>query len=150
MLCAPIDTGGCISITDPVPGGSDDKEYACNEGDLGSIPGLGRSPGGRYGNPLQSSRLENPHGQRSLAGYSLWGCKESDMTGWLSTAQLVGLVYASWKFPGILWQLSHLSSSALHNAAWLYQAWWSKFSEKWYFLWWFLMALFPVSLPVSV
>ena len=33
-----------------------------------------------HGNPLQYSYLENPHGQRSLAGYSPWGCKESDMT----------------------------------------------------------------------
>ena len=54
---------------------------------LGSIPGLGRCPGGRHGNPLQYSCLENPHGQRSLAGYSPWCCKESDMTEWLSTAQ---------------------------------------------------------------
>ena len=35
--------------------GSDSKESACNEGDLGSIPGLGRSPGGGLGNPLQHS-----------------------------------------------------------------------------------------------
>ena len=49
------------------PGGSDHKESA-NEGDLGSIPGLGRSPGGGHGNPLQCSYPENPHGQRSLAG----------------------------------------------------------------------------------
>ena len=51
------------------PGGSDSKESACNVGDLGSIPGLGRSPGGGHGNPLQYSCLENPHGQKSLAGY---------------------------------------------------------------------------------
>ena len=62
------------------------KESACNVGDLGSIPGLGRSPGGGHGNPLQYSSLENPHGQRSLAGYSPWGCKELDTTEWLSTA----------------------------------------------------------------
>ena len=37
--------------------------------DVGSIPGLGRSPGGGHGNPLQYSYLENLHGQRSLAGY---------------------------------------------------------------------------------
>ena len=49
---------------------------------LASIPGLGRSPGGEHGNPLQYSCLENPQGQRSLSGYSLWGCKESDTT-WL-------------------------------------------------------------------
>ena len=60
------------------PGGSDDKESACNEGDLDSIPGLERSPGEGKGYPLQYSCLENPHGQRSLAGS--WGRKESDMT----------------------------------------------------------------------
>ena len=37
--------------------------------DMDLIPGLGRSPGGGNGNPLQYSCLENPHGQRSLAGY---------------------------------------------------------------------------------
>ena len=44
------------------------------------IPGLGRSPGGRNGNPLQFSCLENPNGQSSLAGSSTWGSKESEMT----------------------------------------------------------------------
>ena len=62
------------------PGGSDGKESTCNARDLGSIPGLGRSPGGGHGNPLQCFCLENPHGQRNLAGYSLRGCKESDTT----------------------------------------------------------------------
>ena len=42
------------------PGGSDGKESACNAGDLGLIPGLGKSPGGGHGNPLQYSCLENP------------------------------------------------------------------------------------------
>ena len=42
------------------PGGSDGKEFACNAGDLGLIPGWGRSPGGGHGNPLQYSCLENP------------------------------------------------------------------------------------------
>ena len=41
------------------PGGSDDKELACNAGDLGSIPRLGRSPGEGNGNPLQYSYLES-------------------------------------------------------------------------------------------
>ena len=62
------------------PGGSDGKESACNVGHSGSIPGSGRSPGGGHGNPLQYSCLENPHGQRSLAGYSPWSPKESDTT----------------------------------------------------------------------
>ena len=42
------------------PGGSDSTESTCNAGDLGLIPGLGRSPGGGNGNPLQYSFLENP------------------------------------------------------------------------------------------
>ena len=41
------------------PGGSDGKDSMCNVGDLVSIPGLGRSPGGGHGNPLQYSCLEN-------------------------------------------------------------------------------------------
>ena len=61
--------------------------FAYNAGDLGLIPGVGRPPGGGHGNPLQCSRLENPHGPRNLAGYSPWGCKESDTTERLSTAQ---------------------------------------------------------------
>ena len=68
------------------PGGSDSKELACNVGDLGSLTGLGRSPGGGHGNPLQYSCVENPHGQRSLMGYSPWNCKESHTTEQLSTA----------------------------------------------------------------
>ena len=55
------------------PGSSGDKEPACSAGDLGSIPGSGRSHGGRHGNPLQHSCLENPHGQKNLAGYSPQG-----------------------------------------------------------------------------
>ena len=69
------------------PGGSDSKESACNAGDLGSVPGWGRSPGGGHSNPLQYSCLENPHGQRSLGSYSPWSCKESDTAKRLSTAE---------------------------------------------------------------
>ena len=68
------------------PGGSAGKESACNVGDLGSIPGLRRSPGGGHGNPLQYSCLENAHGQRSLVSCSPWGRKESDTTEKLSIA----------------------------------------------------------------
>ena len=42
------------------PGGSDSKDSACSVGDLGSVPGLGRSPGEGNGNSLQYSGLENP------------------------------------------------------------------------------------------
>ena len=52
---------------------------------VGSIPGLGRVPEWGHGSPLQYSCLENPHGQRSLVGNSLWDHKELDTTKWLST-----------------------------------------------------------------
>ena len=50
--------------------------------------GLGRSSGEGNGSPLQYSCLENPHGQRNLAGYSLWGLKELNMTEWLTHTHL--------------------------------------------------------------
>ena len=62
------------------PGGSGVKNLPVNVGDAGSIPGSGRSPGEGNGNGLQYSCLGKSHGQRSLVGYSPWGCKESDMT----------------------------------------------------------------------
>ena len=71
------------------PGGSDGKEPTCNAGDLGSIPRLGRSPGEGHGNPLQYSCLENPHGQRSLEGYSPWCPKEPDTTEQISKHTIV-------------------------------------------------------------
>ena len=58
------------------PCSSAGKESACNVGDLGSIPGLGRSPGEGKGYPLQYSGLENSMD----CMYSPWGRKESDMT----------------------------------------------------------------------
>ena len=67
------------------PGGSDGKEFACNVGDLGSIPGLRRSPREGNGNPLQYSCLEN-----SIDRGAWWATvhrvtKELDMTECLST-----------------------------------------------------------------
>ena len=61
------------------PGGSADKESACSEGDLGSIPGLGRSPGEGKGYPLQCSGLEN-----SMDCIVHWVAKSQDMTKQLS------------------------------------------------------------------
>ena len=63
------------------PDGSAGKESAYNAGDLGLIPGQGRSPEGGHGNPLQYLLLLGKScEQRSLAGYSPWGCKELDGT----------------------------------------------------------------------
>ena len=59
------------------PGGSDGKESACNTGDPGSIPGLRSSPGEGNGNQFQYSFLEKSI-DRSLEGYSPWGCKVLD------------------------------------------------------------------------
>ena len=63
-------------------GSSDSKASAYNAGNLGSIPGSGRSFGEGSGNPLQCSCLEKSRGRRNLVGYSPWGRKESDMTEW--------------------------------------------------------------------
>ena len=52
------------------PGDSDGEESVFSAKDVGSVPGLGRSREGAHGNPLQCSLLENPHGHRSLVGYS--------------------------------------------------------------------------------
>ena len=55
-----VSIGNLYPIMLGFPGGSEDKASACNAGDLGLIPGLGRSPGEGNGNPLQYSCLENP------------------------------------------------------------------------------------------
>ena len=69
------------------PGVSDGKESACKAGDVVFISGLGRSLEEGMATHSRYSCLENPHGQRSLAGYSPWGRKESATTEQLSTAQ---------------------------------------------------------------
>ena len=68
------------------PSSSTGKESTCNAGDPGLILGLESFPGEAIGNTLPYSCLENPHGQRSLAGYSSQGRKELDMTEQLGTA----------------------------------------------------------------
>ena len=109
-------------------GGSDGKESACNAGDLGSTPRLGRSPRGEHGNPLQYSCLENPHGQWCLVGYSPWGCKESDMIEQLSTAQWLhahALFIAFFFLPcltsslHLCYFLDHFQKSHFHSNPWL-------------------------------
>ena len=67
-------------ISGGFPGGSDGKESVCSKGDSGSIPGSGGSPGEGNDNPLQVFLPGELHGQRSLIGYSPWGCKELDAT----------------------------------------------------------------------
>ena len=72
------------------------KKSACNAGDLGLIPGLGRSPRERSGYPLMPGEL---HGQRSLVGYSPWGCKKLDTTEQLTlrfTSRLLHFTQMKW------------------------------------------------------
>ena len=63
------------------------KNLPANAGDVGSIPGSGRSSGKGYGNQLQYACLGEFCGQRSLVGYSLWDHKELDMTERLSPVE---------------------------------------------------------------
>ena len=106
------------------PSSSAGKESTCNTGDPGSTPGLGNSPGeridyplqyswsslvvqmvknppamwfpgGGHGKSLQCSCLKNPHGQRSLVGYSPRGHKESDTIKPLNTHWLLFLYHIS-------------------------------------------------------
>ena len=62
------------------PGGSGGKESACNAGDLGSIPGSGRSLEKEMALHFSILAWEISQTERILLGYSLWGCKELDTT----------------------------------------------------------------------
>ena len=72
------------------PGGSDGKASAYNAGDLGSIPGSGRSPGEGNGNPLQYSCLENPMDRGAWQVTVPEVTKELDMSEQISTAHHIG------------------------------------------------------------
>jgi len=85
-------------------------------GDLGLIPGLGRSAGRGHGNPLQDSCLENPHGQRTLVGYSPWRHKELDTTEWLSTWTLSGSSFTASQIVVVVQSLS---------CVWLFETLWT-------------------------
>ena len=65
------------------------KNLPADAGDSGSIPGSGRSPAGEKWQPTPVFLPGEAHGQRSLAGYSPKGWKESDMTEQLSTSRFV-------------------------------------------------------------
>ena len=103
------------SMCQGFPGDSNSKESACNVGDPGSEPGLGRSPGEGNGNPLQYS------GQRSLVGYSSWGHKELDTTEWLTLSMCqVNPYYV------------HFFMTKGHSSFEILNTWFSDFSCFWF------------------
>ena len=84
------------------------KESSCNVRDVGLISGVGRYPAGGHGNPLQFYCLENPHGQRNMAGYSPWGHKGSDTTEQLSTFSSLSLQIFFFLHPSSLYTYSNV------------------------------------------
>ena len=88
-------------------GGSAGKESACNVGDLHSIPGLGRSPGGGHGNPPNILAWKNSHGQKSLAAYSPWVAKSQTQLNNLRE----NLSVMNTGSHVMLWEISSLSPS---------------------------------------
>ena len=83
-----------MQIKHSFPGGSVGKEPACNAGDLGLIPGSGRSPGERHGNPLQYSCLEKSPMDRGTTSYSPQCHKKLDMTERLTHFQRHLYIYS--------------------------------------------------------
>ena len=72
-------------ILESFSGSSNSSESACYAGDLGSIPGSGRSPGEGHGNPLQYSCIQKSMDRGAWqATYSPWGLKELDVTEWVT------------------------------------------------------------------
>ena len=104
-----------------IPCGSAGKEYTCNAGDLGSIPGSGRSPGGGHGNPFQYSCLEN-----SMDRGAWWAtvCRVTKSRTWLSDLSYAfdlsvpwllnkGQCLQEWAALAYLWRRKQMESSSL-------------------------------------
>ena len=100
------------------PGRSYCKESACNAGDLGSIPGLGSSPGGGHGNPLQYSCWSKPMDRGAWQATVHGAIKELDTTSWLniwccySVAKSPNNVRLLWKRRDIFTSFPQIQASA--------------------------------------
>ena len=80
------------------PGGSDGKESACNSGDLGRDPSVGKIPWRRKWQPTPVFLPGKSRGQRSLVGYNRWGCKELETTEQLTLFQKILTYLKSWDY----------------------------------------------------
>ena len=87
LACRSLPLLVCLGLDWSLPGGSVGKESTCNAGDPGSIPVSGRYPWRREWQPTSVFFPGESHGQRSLAGYGPWGCKQLDTTECTFTAR---------------------------------------------------------------
>ena len=90
-----------ILYVEVCPGGSEIKASACNAGDLGSIPGSGRSPGEGNGNPLQYSCLENP-----MDGWAWWATVHRVTKSWTRLSNFTSHHFYMWTYKShIIWRI---------------------------------------------
>ena len=87
------------------------KNPPVNTGDQGSIPVLGRFPWRKKWQLTPVFLPEKSHGQRSVAGYSPWGCTESDMTERLNSTRTVYLSFCVINIPGASLLAAHISAA---------------------------------------
>ena len=92
------------------PGGSDSRESSCNTGDLGSVPGLGRSPGEGNSSPLQYSGLESPHGRKSW-----WATVHGITKSWTWLSDFHFMIIIMNTINEKLWKIIFCLAVYLHN-----------------------------------
>ena len=105
---------------------------------MGLIPGSGRSPGIAHSNPVQYSCLENPHGQRSLGGYSPWSHRESDTTVQLTHTLQTEFHYSSFKIFSCIFSPIYSATCYMSKFGWLPTLWfphpWTQNDNDTYFI----------------
>ena len=103
-LLNPFPQKDALNYSPCFPGGSDSKESTCNAGDLGLIPWSRRSPGEEYWWPTPAFLPGEFHGQRSVEGYSPWGCRVRHH--WVTNTNSTGDGGSALGVQGIFWALT--------------------------------------------